>query len=292
MRFVKKLMLVSLLGSLFICFLAYRAWARLSDVGSTLESGLFEALLPVRDSLSPAAEAQSYRISVNGATLLLARSSFTAAEQNGDETLIERMKQSCRPLEHESAPDALPLGGMPLLVTRGQGQTHVACFRLGFPLTLSGFQKALQRYQKNGDLSVFGGFQSALLRKDGEHHSLLTVESLGPWVVSRMFPETGDAPGLDPEALPRPIGRRVLSVLRDSRAAAVVYESEGSTEQLLVEYEQQLRQAGLSVGRPRRGKRPPSQAFVVSTKDAEYVVTARSDAKEPSRAQLYVARLP
>jgi hypothetical protein len=72
-------------------------------------------------------------------------------------------------------------------------------------------------FAKTGDLGIFGTIHYFMVRKaENGASTYLSVSTEGPVNLLRMFPSTGDAPGIDPIGIPRPVESRRRLVIAES----------------------------------------------------------------------------
>jgi hypothetical protein len=97
---------------------------------------------------------------------------------------------------------------------RQEGSTEgvLACIDSGHPLSLDQLTERLAAMRDSGDLAALGELRYVFARRSGATTTLLVFWTDGSAPLLKMFPPKGDAPGRDPENVPRPKGsRRVLS---------------------------------------------------------------------------------
>jgi hypothetical protein len=161
---------------------------------------------------------------------------------------------------------------------------YVACLDPGS--TSPGAAQLLQRaraFAADLDLSHLGQVLYVVAERKARTTTYVTVKSAGAMPLGAAFPLTGDAPGFDVAALPRPLGsRRVLSAWQEGSTPVFgVYES-GSQEAkaLLARYRAQLEAAGFRV---RAAKRTSDAAMastlIVRRADTTALLTASAGAQ-------------
>jgi hypothetical protein len=103
----------------------------------------------------------------------------------------------------------------------------VACLDMGAEAVApEGIAARWERFQRTNDLSDFGALRYVYARRaDGRTH-FVTFWTDGSFKLLDMFPTTGDAPGRDPEDVPRPPdGRRLFAAYEDGHPQSMtVYE--------------------------------------------------------------------
>jgi hypothetical protein len=178
----------------------------------------------------------------------------------------------------------------------------VACFEAteGKP-PLFGPQElgqALAVVAQSGDLSVLGSFRYVYARAESDGRTAhLELASEGPLNVRRMFPEQGDAPGVDDAELPRPRGtRRVLSVVHEVgqgvRAAALIgYESQAAAGEVRRVYAAELRARGFALRELEGSERGAALPLVVRTA-GRTVLVSFSERRTSSGSWVLVLPLP
>jgi len=103
----------------------------------------------------------------------------------------------------------------------------IACLDTGGRLLLDDMTARLQRFTQTRDLAALGSLRYVLARRSRIGTTLLVLWTDGKAPILDMFPSKGDAPGRDPDGIPRPEGiRRLLSAHETGLPYAVtVYES-------------------------------------------------------------------
>lgn len=126
---------------------------------------------------------------------------------------------------------------------------HVACFSQG-QREEDSFEKLVERitqFSVSGDLSALGEARYFVARKLSDTKTqALSIWTEGPFYLTAMFPETGDAPGEDSVLIPRPpASTRLFSAGPADRPYALrIYESERSPEEIHDFYERELSRLG------------------------------------------------
>jgi hypothetical protein len=134
-----------------------------------------------------------------------------------------------------------------VLRTESDKEGVVACIDTSGKLGLQELLGRLQRFQKSGDLADVGELRYALARKVGDKTSVLMAWTEGSMPVLRMFPASGDAPGVDPVDVPRVPGmRRLLSTWENGEPYALaLYSAPGQAPgPLAARYRSELTLAG------------------------------------------------
>jgi hypothetical protein len=76
----------------------------------------------------------------------------------------------------------------------------------GMRLSVSDLTSRLQDFAKTGDLSAVGELRYVLAHRVDGKTAVLTMWTEGPTPLLKMFPTSGDAPGRDPQEVPRAPG--------------------------------------------------------------------------------------
>jgi hypothetical protein len=129
-------------------------------------------------------------------------------------------------------------------------QGVLACLDSGHPLTLSELTERLTRLRDTGDLGALGDLRYVLARRSGATTSLLVFWTEGSVPLFQLFPKTGDAPGRDPNDVPRPpSGQRTLSAAEQGAPYALtLYRMPNQTpDQLRQWYRRELETSGWHV---------------------------------------------
>jgi len=129
----------------------------------------------------------------------------------------------------------------------------IACIDAGRRLGLEDLVEGLDRVRATGDLTALGALRFALARRSGNVTHVLVLWTRGSLELAKMFP-AGDAPGHDPQGLPRPAGtRRLISAAaHEAPYGVTVYESKLAVAGALLEaYRAELGRAGWATQRGR-----------------------------------------
>ena len=183
------------------------------------------------------------------------------------------------------------------------GRGYVACLDMGEgAIALEELGKRLQSFADTGNLGDVGHLRYVYVTDEVATRHVVTFWTEGRFELRKVVPETGDAPGRDVDALPRPPGaRRMLSAWEDGQPQSLtVYAFASQGEEALERfYREELPRRGWRVRVPRElaagsPQRPPElddvrvlgaeregrSAFLVLGEDAEgrgslTVLTAR-----------------
>lgn len=156
----------------------------------------------------------------------------------------------------------------------------LGCLDTGGPLGLEELAARLQAVSRTGDLSELGKLRYVTLRRAGNVTTVLFLWSDGKLPLLRMFPKDGDAPGIDPMGVPRPVGaRRLLSGVEHGMPYSLsVYRAPASSPAVLIEwYRAALRSGGFDVTDAADGSllaRQRERTFVIHAARAQSGVAA------------------
>jgi hypothetical protein len=142
---------------------------------------------------------------------------------------------------------ATTLGGVFRQDTERQGV--LACLDTERPLELGELSARLARLGTQDDLKVLGELRYFLARRSGDRTTLLALWTEGAAPLRSLFPKTGDAPGRDPQGLPRfPGARRLLSAREHGQPYGLtLHETPKRAADVNAWYEQALRAAGWTI---------------------------------------------
>lgn len=108
-------------------------------------------------------------------------------------------------------------------------QGSVACLDVGAEErgTPSSLLERAKAFAATGDAASFGQLRYVRAEKEGEGVFVVMMWTDGPLNLKRMFPSTGDAPGVDFPDLPRPPhGRRIFSAWEEGQGPALnIYQA-------------------------------------------------------------------
>lgn len=197
------------------------------------------------------------RLSLNGVELELVSASTTLSVSEA----LDRLEVVCRTrggvvgkeMAHrllatpvESGSDRLA----PRIRREEDSKGVLACLDTGRELSFSELSARLSTFAKTGDLNRVGALRYAVAVRHQNRTSVLFIWSDGPMPLVGMFPKLGDAPGVDPEGVPRPGGtRRLLSGIEHGApySFSAYSVSERSPGQVLDWYRKSLVTAGFGV---------------------------------------------
>lgn len=155
---------------------------------------------------------------------------------------------------------------------RSENADHgfVACFLELGRLELDDLWSAGWAFIADGNLSALGAFDYTYARagERGVHQLRVRIPRLD---IAAMFPDSGDAPGLDVAGVPRPPGgQRLLSAFNiDEPYQIAIYRSEqGTPEQIAAGYRHQMAADGWDV---RVGQAAPSRVTMAAFRGSAMV---------------------
>lgn len=145
-----------------------------------------------------------------------------------------------------------PLGSLGLAPNRirreANGEGMLACFDSGGRLELEELIERVERFTVSADLSDIGALRYVFVRGNDETTTALVLWTLGPIPLKDMFPPEGDAPGYDPQDLPRMPGtRRTLSASEAMNPYSVALYEVNGQEDVSLWYREKLSQDGWSI---------------------------------------------
>jgi hypothetical protein len=151
----------------------------------------------------------------------------------------------------------------------------IACLDTGGELDLSELVRRLEAFRDSGDLAKIGALRYVMAKRDASRTTLLVLWTEGALPLLHAFPREGDAPGRDPEGVPRPDGvRRLFSAVEHGAPYALTLYGGGarSAAELLAWYGGKLEQKGWSVSRKQDASllvaRRAGRVLVVSATDS------------------------
>lgn len=260
---------LGVLGGAATCVLAFQAHAR-------VERWLLDAGDPVMRFAQADHQSAPQRLALNGAVL---GSSHGAVALSVRETL-DHFEAQCRNSGSSLAQDwaraertsGQSLRQRPALldgVFRAEREDYgvVACFAPDVVLSAQSILGRVQRVLQTGELSALGDMRYARVERGQDRSVFLAVWSEGPLDIARMFPSTGDAPGVDVDGVPRPNGsRRLLSVRPEGHGQVLgMFAPAAGVEHATFSagYRAQLERVGFRVLRS-DSKRDDGASFVAS----------------------------
>jgi hypothetical protein len=162
----------------------------------------------------------------------------------------------------------------------------VACLDTGGALGPGELAKRIHAFASTGNLADLGELRYVLARRAGDTTTALVLWTEGEFPLLRMFPDHGDAPGVDPLGIPRPgQADRVLSATeRDAPYSLTLYRVPSGQTAALADYLDGLRRGGWSVT---LGRQP--NAAVARHGDRTVFISA--EATSPQKSTLSVFAL-
>lgn len=212
---------------------------------------LFSQLSP--DLLEPA-----QTLSLNGERMLLA-SVVTSRDVS---SVLTEFKQRCQPLLQSSSLDP-------------DGTGHLACFASSPEGSSRSLLARAREFAQSGDLSRLGDALYVVAKPDtkpGFTH-VISVWTEGKFDLAAMFSNSGDAPGTDPQMVPRPPNSvRIVSAKVVERPYALhLYTTQESSRDVLEFYVRELKKRGFYALEAQEGI--ASRGF---TKDGAGVIVSTS----------------
>lgn len=151
------------------------------------------------------------RVSVNGLEFGL----LTLSTREPVRETLDRFHERCRARGGFALPEALSgkLGSLDgTFREESEKEGVIACIDTNRPLAFEELSQRLKAFGKSGDLRDLGELRYAFARREGTHTTVVALWTEGSAPLFGVFPEKGDAPGLDPRDVPRPpSSRRLLS---------------------------------------------------------------------------------
>lgn len=219
--------------------------------------------------------ADSRRVRLNGESVFVASATLPSPPS----VVLDRVEQLCNNatggLREELADPArlgraLPAGtelrGLALGVLRkeGSGEGVVACLARSGGGGLTELGERLTDFAQSGDLGRLGDLRYVYVRAvEGGRSHVVTVWTEGPIRLGHLFPTSGDAPGEDPPAVPRPPGTLRLLAARVDAApyGAWIFEGKGSAAGALAFYDAEMARTGWTASRTVPGENASARAF-------------------------------
>lgn len=258
-RIVRYTIPLSLLSSLFLLPLAH---ARLQgqtqlfmEQGQRWGSLLFKILQPSSLPRSPST------LILNGIEARFESLSVSSSRED----VQRKLREFCQ----EKSP-TLPL----YLEVPLQKDSVSICFVPAEDLITPSFWPELMSDLLSLDLSRLGKFHAFLLRSPSPGTTSLLHVELDRLPVGQLFPALGDAPGTELPQVPRPHGRRVLSLSAQRPQSSPLalmnsYLLPGSSEAILTRYRGQLEEAGWHIS-----SQHTTDAIVAQSSQNTLIVTA------------------
>jgi len=276
---IRRVAMLTVLASLWVC----TAWTRArATVDAELLAGT-QGLLGIPVAFE---HGRPRALVLNGAQLEI-RSGHS---KDPLRTLLERATADCRRRSgrlHARAMDIaahakrlLPSLADGILRSEHAGEGLVACFDLGQRETSwDELLARLQAFARSGDLEALGGIRLLRVQARSEGAFFVTLASVGPTELSKMFPAEGDAPGLDFKGVPRPLGgRRVLSAWQQHGAPALnIYEAELRGAHLLRDYQRLLLAHGWRLDGTSRSSATDAPAMLLIKDGHQLVLSAETE---------------
>ena len=219
---------------------------------------------------------QSHNFEINGIEILAHTKVVTASPAQLDQVL-GAFEQRCETPIAPGVGDVEPaLVPTPMLKSRGKTESYIYCIRPKRHLSAAGIETMAREFSDSRDLSAIGQMGGLYVRSSGQRHQILMIEMPGRFLVDRAFPKQGDVSGLDSAELPRPEGRRTLSVAFEGRPVQNAYSVEGDRRSVLDQYAQKLREEKLSLLTPPAPDGRGAFSLVARTQRDTFLVIAHA----------------
>lgn len=182
---------------------------------------------------------------LNGARLGM-RTGSTLDTSNA---VLDAYESRCRARLAKQNGARLPHGfdGIARFGTDAQG--FVGCIDFGTDVTASDLLTRLEQLVATGDVEELGKLEVVWAMRSERGARYVALWSEGSLPLWKMFPGTGDAPGIDlPDAPRPPQSRRLLSLWQQGEAPMIAsYASALAPDVLLARYREALSRAGFEV---------------------------------------------
>ncbi len=229
-------------------------------------------------------------LTVNGMTVRVQTGSIKA-NQMSLAHFLRRVERECAQ-GPSSATVARTQQGMavpaPLMHADNETDGFVACLKPAFRMTLDRLAEWARESAGTGDLSSLGIYRGVYVRKEGDLLTAVSAEILDGLRLAEMFPGQGDAPGFDMPDLPRPQGRRTLSVAHRQSIGLAAYASPLEPTEAVASYLKTLPDH-VVVRDPKEGTKNSRSAALIQTAEDSFVLSA---SEAPQGNTLIIARLP
>lgn len=250
-------LLVVLFGALFL-FVGQRAKADLHEI----MLGFGAQMMRYDGADRQGAPRQIY---MNGERMLLA----TASTTNSLDTVLDYYERRCMArdgaLEQEllravgaTEPGAIPVDERLIDTTIRHdtgGRGYVACLDMGEgAIPITELAQRVTAFADNGNLGEVGHLRYVYVTDEITTRHVVTFWTEESFNIAKMVPETGDAPGRDVDALPRPAGsRRMLSAWEDGQPQSLTVYAFAPQGEAALEafYRRELPRRGWRVEVPR-----------------------------------------
>ncbi len=125
----------------------------------------------------------------------------------------------------------------------------LACLDTGGRQTATELLARIERFSETGDLDDVGDIRYVFARSTGKKTTVLALWTTGMLPLKSMFLAEGDAPGLDPQGVPKmPGARRVLSAAEKGQPYSIsLYELPENAKDPLAWYTHSLSEAGWEI---------------------------------------------
>jgi hypothetical protein len=238
-------------AALVLLFVACSMWLALRTARATLTMQVLDWSANLLDLPATWQTGAPRELMLNGARMGIVSGHSELALR----ALLDRLQTSCRArsrlLEARPVSKTARLPGLLDGVLRLESERAgvVACLELGSePLGLAELTRRLEQLAQTGDLNRLGPVRMARVEARERGSFFVVAASDGALPLPLMFPDTGDAPGLDLPSAPRPPdARRVLSVWQLGREPRInVYDTSRALDQVWPDYLRSLATRGFS----------------------------------------------
>lgn len=273
----------------------------------TLYESLFEEIHRAAESAEVTAlSINEHTLVVNGMSFVVRTTSVNAQVESVHKALRSFEKECAAPPGTDEPSFFLP---RPSLSSFSAQVSSVYCWQSKQSWTPKGIFEMASNLVATGDLASLGTLRAVYVRSHGTSHTFVLVQSRGPLHVARAFSPNGDVPGQDISALPRPSGRRFMSVALGGEQLLSGYQSPGRTDEVFASFKSRLEQAGfefwefpLSVdqkGLSKNKRMRPGGALMARINGESYLILAEdvqqssgANSRSEGLTSVYVSKLP
>lgn len=211
----------------------------------------------------------------------------------GHALVSPELEELRKPLGELGLSPELPLMRSFIVESGNENERSAYCLRPAQELSVAGLINLVNLFTQSADLNQFGTWQGLYARREGDQHggdriALLSIETQGELRPDLLFPSNSDAPGADFSELPRPKGRRLLSLNYGDSPRLNTYAVETALGESLTHYGRKAVAAGLRVERPAEND-TEGNALFIRTQEQSYIVTG---IEKEAGSLLLLASLP
>lgn len=259
------------------------ARAEVSERSVRLGEALF-GVVPLLDRMDERAGGESRELRVNGATLRMQVRSFEKHPRERSRELLTSFEADCRSPFTETKQEGL--FEPPVFMQQMEGEGVAFCMKPREALSLDLFASFARASDTPFDLTRLGVYQSLFVRSGKDTITALSVEILDGFVPERMFPVDGDVPGRDFADLPRPPGKRVLSISLHDAPVLNTYQTRSTLSETLADLRARLGASSVAL---RIIEKDDANALFVRTTASDFIIAGR---EVDADAIVSLARLP